>query len=61
MVGRNRFVQQYAQASKNLRTGGTKKKGLGKSRKAYEQKQRQEQARRTGTIIGALRQVFKGK
>lgn len=54
MIGRGRATRNWAQASKKLRTGqkAAPKKKLSK-------KQRQERARRRGSIAGAIRSTFK--
>lgn len=53
MANRNRFVKNWAQASKELRTG---KKVTPKKRTARE---KSDEARRTGFLIGALKDLFK--
>lgn len=55
--GRSSFVNSYAQASKELRTG-KKKSGLGGKKKLTE-KEKSIQRRRTGFLAGALSQLFK--
>lgn len=55
MIGRRRAAKHWTQASKNLRTGqksSPKKQQLTKE-------QRKKQARRRGTMAGAIRSAFK--
>ncbi|WP_170924688.1 hypothetical protein [Candidatus Enterococcus clewellii] len=53
MANRNRFVKNWAQASKELRTG---KKAATRKKTPRE---KEEEARRTGFLIGALKELFK--
>lgn len=59
--GTSRFIGNYTEASRKLRTGSGKPKGLGKKRKALEEQERKEQARNTGILLGSLKEVFKNK
>lgn len=53
MANRNRFVKNWAQASKELRTG---KKAATRKKTPRE---KEEEARRTGFLMGALKGLFK--
>lgn len=53
MTNRNQFIKNWTEASKELRTG---KKGLTRKKPKRE---KEEEARRTGFLIGALRELFK--
>ncbi|MCO7026744.1 hypothetical protein [Tetragenococcus halophilus] len=54
MIGRRRATKNWAQASKRLRTGQKSQ-----SKKKLTKQQRKKQARRKGTMIGAIRSAFR--
>ncbi|GAA3023582.1 hypothetical protein [Tetragenococcus solitarius] len=55
MIGRRRASKHWAQASKNLRTG----QKISPKKKSLTKQQRKKQARRKGTMIGAIRSAFR--